>query len=52
MMTKRGKRPVSKRCMELDDEILFLLRECTSLEIRAEVVYPSESTALAASLQP
>jgi hypothetical protein len=38
--------------MELNDEVFFLLRECTSLEVRPQIVYPPQPAALAASLEP
>ena len=43
--------PVAEYCMELDDAVLLLLGECTSLEIRAEVVYPAQAAALATPLE-
>lgn len=44
--------PVPKDSMELNDEVFFLLRECTSLEVRPQIVYPPQPAALAASLEP
>ena len=37
--------------MEVDDEVLLLLGEAAPLEIRPQVVDPSQPAALAASLQ-
>lgn len=37
--------------MKLDDEFIFFFGEVSSLEIRSEVVYPSEPATLAASKQ-
>ena len=45
-------RPVAQDLMERDDEVLLLLREAAALEVRAEVVEPTQAAALAAALQP
>jgi len=37
--------------MEVYDEFIFLFSEVASLEIRSEVIYPSESATLATSEQ-
>jgi hypothetical protein len=37
--------------MEVDDEVLLLLRECAPLEVWAEVVDPPQPAALPASLK-
>ena len=38
--------------MKLDDEFIFFLCEIAALEVRAEVVYPSQPATLAAPEQP
>jgi hypothetical protein len=38
--------------MEFDDEVFLLLRECTSFEVRPQVVYPPQPAALATPLKP
>lgn len=40
---------VSKRFMEVDDGVFLLLREVAALDVRAEVVDPSKTTALPAT---
>lgn len=37
--------------MKLDDEFIFFFSEITTLEVRAEIVYPPQSATLAASKQ-
>jgi hypothetical protein len=37
--------------MKLDDEFIFFISEITTLEVRAEIVYPPQSATLAASKQ-
>jgi hypothetical protein len=39
--------PVAKLCMEVDVSLLFLCGEEATLEVRAEVVDPPQSAALA-----
>ena len=38
--------------MEVDDEVVFLLREVAALEVGAQVVDPPQPAALPAALQP
>jgi hypothetical protein len=38
--------------MQLNDEVLLLLGECPSLEVRPQVVYPPEPAALSTPLEP
>ncbi|URD71977.1 hypothetical protein MUK42_34120, partial [Musa troglodytarum] len=40
---------VAEEAVELDDELVLLLREVAALEVGAEVVDPAESAALAAA---
>lgn len=42
---------VSEQTMKLDDEFIFFFGEITTLEVRAEIVYPPQSATLAASKQ-
>jgi hypothetical protein len=42
---------VSEQTMKLDDEFIFFFSEITTLEVRAEIVYPPQSATLAASKQ-
>lgn len=42
---------VPKQAMKLDDELIFLLSEVPSLEIRAEVIDPTETTTLSTTEQ-
>ena len=44
--------PVAKRGVELDDHLLLLLRDVPPLEIRPQVVDPSQPAALPAPQQP
>lgn len=44
--------PVAEQGMELDDEVGFVLLEVPSLNIRPEVVDPSEPATLTAPKQP
>jgi hypothetical protein len=49
----RNKRPlVADEGVEFDDELVFFFREASTLQIRTQVVYPSEPAALSASQQP
>lgn len=45
------KLPVAQDCMELNYQVLLLLRECASLEVGTQIVYPPQPAALAAPLQ-
>lgn len=42
--------PVSEEFVEPDDEVFFIRGEMASLNVRTEVINPSQSAALAASL--
>jgi hypothetical protein len=44
--------PVAKRGVELDDHLFLLLRDVPPLEIRPQVVDPSQPAALPAPQQP
>lgn len=37
--------------MESDDEVVFFLREITSLHVRAQIIHPPQPAALATSFQ-
>lgn len=43
--------PVAQNAVEFNDESCFLLREAATLQVRSEIVYPSQSTALSTSLK-
>lgn len=53
MHRKEGRvgEPVSEKGMQMDDEFLFLWRECTSFEIRPQVIDPSKATTFATPLK-
>ena len=42
--------PVTKKFVESDDELLFVMRDVSSLDIWSQIVQPSQSTTLATSL--
>ena len=44
--------PVSQEFMKPDDKVLLLLSEPSSFDVRVEIVQPSQSTALAAPVEP
>jgi hypothetical protein len=44
--------PVPKDSVEFNDEVFFVLRKCTSFQVRPQVVHPPQPTALATPLKP
>lgn len=44
--------PISQKCMEPDDEVLFIFRDVASLDVRPQVVQPPEPAAFTAPFQP
>jgi len=43
--------PVTKNGMQMEDEVLFLGWECTTFEVRSEVIDPTKTTTFATSLE-
>lgn len=44
--------PVAHDSMEFNDKVFLFLRECTSFEVRPQVIYPPQSATLATPLKP